>query len=245
MIIGIAGKARTGKDTIGELIQNFRPSTQLVSLASPIKEFAKQVFEFSDEQLYGPSEFRNGVDYRYSHLNDREKSTRTEFAAYDRMLEYGDKFASDVLGSIEHVTLIEDWFESLEPPISPRYVLQTLGTEVGRAINPNIWVNHLLKQTNNPNKLYVCTDVRFENEMRAIREGGGQLWWLTRPGSGLSAVAGTHASELDLDRLDLCAELATVTYHNAGDLEELSSWVRNQLIALNFSNGITPRVGMK
>lgn len=228
MIIGIAGKAGTGKDTVAGLIQKLRPNVQLVSLAGPIKEFAKRVFEFSDEQLYGPSEYRDAVDSRYDHLNDAEQSTRTEFAAYDRMLDHSDKFASDAFGRVEHVTLIEDWFESLEPPITPRHVLQTLGTEVGRAINPDVWVDHMLEKTRDPDVLYACTDVRFENEMRAIRKAG-QLWWLTRPGAGLKGEAGVHPSERDLDRLDLCEELAPVAYHNDGSLEDLENFVRSAL----------------
>lgn len=224
MIIGIAGRAGTGKDTVAGLIQKLRPNVQLVSLAGPIKEFAKQVFEFSDEQLYGPSEYRDAIDPRY--VGDKLPADTAM-----RLITCGYDFAVNVLGNKGDRPYLTEWFHGLQLPLTPRHVLQTLGTEVGRAINPDVWVNHMLEKTRAPDVLYVCTDVRFENEMRAIRKAG-QLWWLTRPGAGLKGEAGIHSSERDLDRLDLCEELATVTYHNDGSLEDLENFVRSALCLL-------------
>jgi hypothetical protein len=86
---------------------------------------------------------------------------------------------------------------------SPRYAMQTLGTEWGRALlGPDLWVNLLAHELDiipasyrQPG--YVISDVRFPNEAEFIRQRG-QLWHLTRPGYGLTG----HASESGLPPLD-------------------------------------------
>ena len=58
-IIGVLGRARSGKDTIsGILIQELQSkgvNYKVVRLASPIKEAAVALFGFTHEQLEGPS----------------------------------------------------------------------------------------------------------------------------------------------------------------------------------------------
>jgi len=57
-----------------------------------------------------------------------------------------------------------------------RRLLQVLGTEAGRAYNPDIWIDKLrtrLAQTREP--LIVVPDVRFINEAAMIRASGGYL----------------------------------------------------------------------
>ena len=52
MIIGIAGKKRSGKDTISDyLIDNY--NFIKYGFADPIKDITKIIFGFSEEQLYG------------------------------------------------------------------------------------------------------------------------------------------------------------------------------------------------
>jgi hypothetical protein len=41
----------------------------------------------------------------------------------------------------------------------------------------------------------VIPDVRFSNELAAIRKAGGEVWRIIRPGAGLSGEAAHHASE--------------------------------------------------
>jgi hypothetical protein len=64
MIIGITGKAGAGKDTAADvLVERF--NFVKVALADPLKRICKDAFDFSDEQLWGPSEKRNEPDTRY------------------------------------------------------------------------------------------------------------------------------------------------------------------------------------
>ena len=77
---------------------------------------------------------------------------------------------------------------------TPRYLMQTLGTEWGRnLVAPDIWMTLTeakIKQFLTFRNVAV-SDVRFENEAALIRELGGTVYHVTRPGLALQK----HASE--------------------------------------------------
>jgi hypothetical protein len=52
MIIGLAGKAGSGKDLFAELIKKRLTSVENLAFAKPIKDAAKILFNFTDDQLY-------------------------------------------------------------------------------------------------------------------------------------------------------------------------------------------------
>lgn len=64
MIIGISGLAGSGKDTVADFLVQQRDYVK-VALADPLKRICQDVFDFSDDQLWGPSEKRNAPDKRY------------------------------------------------------------------------------------------------------------------------------------------------------------------------------------
>ena len=92
---------------------------------------------------------------------------------------------------------------------SPRYLLQTLGTEWGRKlVGEDFWVN-ILKQRieriewwNGITRDIVITDVRFENEAKMIKEIGGEVWQINRPGTAavLEHVSENGISESYIDK---------------------------------------------
>ena len=67
------------------------------------------------------------------------------------------------------------WSEKLGREFSPRLALQLMGTEAGRDVfHPDLWVHTVLNRcAKNPNHNYVIADVRFPNEINAIRKAGG------------------------------------------------------------------------
>lgn len=79
--------------------------------------------------------------------------------------------------------------------LSPRHALQTLGTW-GRDCHPDIWIEMALRRVRLLSKA-VIPDVRFRNEILAIRKSGGKLVRLVRPIHGLSGEAGQHVSETE------------------------------------------------
>ena len=74
----------------------------------------------------------------------------------------------------------EFWSNKLGKSFSPRYALQLMGTEAGRDVfHENLWV-YTVQRRCDPNKNYVIADVRFPNEIKAIRESGGKVFRVKR-----------------------------------------------------------------
>lgn len=81
---------------------------------------------------------------------------------------------------------------------SPRFALQTLGTQWGRkTISGDIWVNAMKQRIGNnwpaSDKYYtaphgtqmtVIDDIRFPNEFNMVLDLGGEIWRVMRPGVG-------------------------------------------------------------
>jgi len=155
MIIGVAGKARSGKDTVAEyLVKKYK--FVRYSFADPIKYGCKEMFGFSDEQLWG---------------------------------------------NLKEVT-DEHW------GITPRKVLQIMGTEIAQFVFPTrmpelkkigryFWIHRFLKwHKENENKNIVIPDVRFMHEVQALRRLESKIIKVVR-----SSVVSqdTHLSETELD----------------------------------------------
>lgn len=104
--------------------------------------------------------------------------------------------------------------------ISPRQVLQEIGTGIGRKIYKDTWVDigfntakTLLqkpmsldyidykgivdKKRDNPISGIIFSDARYTNEILAIKKKGGKLIRIKRPGCGLKGNIAKHCSELD------------------------------------------------
>jgi len=98
--------------------------------------------------------------------------------------------------------------------------MQWLGTEWGRnLIGEGFWIaawqaatqaGHLQHPTGGLVPLIVADDVRFANEAKAIRDRGGLVVRIERPGAGSASGAG-HASE----RMDFVPDRII---RNTGDL---------------------------
>lgn len=73
----------------------------------------------------------------------------------------------------------EWWSKVLGKEITPRYMLQLMGTEAGRNVfHQDIWIRALqkkLEQNESEGVHSVIADVRFPNECEFIRSVGGQL----------------------------------------------------------------------
>ena len=79
-----------------------------------------------------------------------------------------------------------------------RRLLQILGTECGReCIGPNVWVDlwHQEAIKKGVCTLVVADDVRFDNEVEAVRALGGTVVKLQGEGYDMGQEANQHASE--------------------------------------------------
>lgn len=101
--------------------------------------------------------------------------------------------------------------------VSFRYLCQTLGTEWGRnLVSTNLWVD-VAFQPEFPGRGVVFDDVRFPNEVEAIRAAGGRIWCVHR---GSLESHGGHPSEGAIPLSDM-----DVFINNSGDLDHLTQLV--------------------
>lgn len=86
--------------------------------------------------------------------------------------------------------------------ITSRRLQQLLGTEFGREmIRPSLWIDIAMEATQrllDAGRSVVIDDMRFINELVAVRTLGGSAWRITRPGV---TVTSPHASEGQLDHV--------------------------------------------
>ena len=109
---------------------------------------------------------------------DSLKDSVAAIFGWDRQLLQGD--TQESRNWREQVD--EYWSNVMQHPVTPRWVLQHIGTEVMRDhFHKNIWVHSLMRRTNDPNKNYVISDVRFANEVDVILSQQGEIWEVQRP----------------------------------------------------------------
>lgn len=98
-----------------------------------------------------------------------------------------------------------------------RRTLQALGVAV-RSLDEDFWVRRVMSEISFSGKPAVVTDVRFENEARAILAAGGRLVRVIRPGQDESD---NHVSETELTDFPTFAQLINdtdiATLHNRTD----------------------------
>lgn len=108
-------------------------------------------------------------------------------------------------------------------PFSVRRALQVIGTELGRNLDPDLWIDLMFDAIyldglgREGDQRIVVTDVRFLNEAAAVHDRGGQVWRVVRP--GVSAQS-SHASEVEMNEI-----VPDHTILNDGTLEDLERCV--------------------
>lgn len=113
----------------------------------------------------------------------------------------------------------EGWDKAKQRP-EVRRLLQKLGVAARNHIHEKVWINAALSNMQLTSN-YVITDVRFANEVYALRDMGAEIWRVERPGVG---PVNNHISETQLEELT-----ADRTLLNGGTLEELELLVQLRL----------------
>ena len=176
MIIGIAGKAGSGKDEFAKVAQE--------KFGAIVLPFAAALKTEVSEFLYS-----HGFPFEYNNLYgtqaDKEKVCVIDAFTYE---PYFMKF----LYNFAELSDGRYYF-------TYRSLMQWFGSEYRRSQDENYWVNRLLDRVHSdPSKLYVVPDTRFANEAFAIRESNGCLIKVTRP-SMVTISNMNHASENGLN----------------------------------------------
>lgn len=213
-VIMFVGKIGSGKDTAARLTHEFtrHHNPASVTLAAPMKEFAKNVFGFTHEQMYGASALRG------------EASPYTPEACRAQYETYNFDFSEGLGLKPKALFALDNWFDSIvrSGNYTGRHVLQTLGTEFGRAEDKDVWIRAGLKAASRMlaegNGLITITDGRFRNEILAVKAVGGIVINIVDPADRSVAV---HASELEQESVPAFWYDATIV----NDKNKGTSWL--------------------
>ena len=219
-IIILCGNAGTGKDTVGNYLHSNHGAVTIAQ-ADPMKRICKSIFGFSDKQLWGPSQFRNEIDPRFP----KDKNVRNHHFDGIDLEGFFSKAFPELNENDTAWYGFESWFydcisQATECGLTPRFCLQTLGTEWGRAVDQDLWtriaVDTAFKLLGDPDLCYthsgglmereaedrrwesglvVITDGRFRSEILSVSRVGGFAIKIVRPGV---ISLGEHASESEL-----------------------------------------------
>jgi hypothetical protein len=251
MIIGIAGRIGSGKDTVGKIIQyltthpksngktdggsiNRSYGSHLIDIGCgyepdwKIKKFAGKLKQIASLLTGIPVEDFEDQEFKKSYLG----------------AEWGT-VESNPLNAVPVFENIE--FNHL---MSVRELLQKLGTEAIRdGLHPNAWVNALMCDYKRPKMSeynpsnWIITDVRFPNELAAVNDVNGltirvvrttfrttetefgKVSLIVQPEVDKSLGIQEHPSETALDSAKFDYEII-----NDGSIEDLIEKVRQILI---------------
>ena len=161
MIIGISGKAGSGKDTAAKMLE--------VLYANPDISYK----DFTNKR------YKNFADIQIVHFADTLKETAQvlfRISEWETNTQEGKKTTIDWIGK------------------TVRELLQGIGQGLRDAIDSDLWIKILFANTENWSN-YIIADVRYPNEIKAIKERNGILLRIDRKDAG----AGNHSSETALD----------------------------------------------
>jgi len=201
MILGISGKARSGKDTFAkmlayELQKQTGRAYVLLGFAHELKIRAQKDFDLSYEQLWGNE--KETYDFRYPKVRGA-----LPFCAGNR----DDGKGLEVLEERQHWT--------------SREILQDYG-QFFRTIDSNFWVKELFKTIEEKEyKNVIITDLRHVNEVDTVVDRGGYHIRVEREDKD-TVHNEQHISETALDgghKVDFIVK-------NYGTLEDLKSTVK-------------------
>ena len=250
MLIGISGKMGSGKNLVCTIIQGLtaakkhnieNPSFEWIkkyyinsiweqkAFAGKLKDFICMLIGCTREQLED-QDFKNkelGEEWWY-YTTQQKGTNKRILVAYDK---------DSIMNTFAEPTSIVK--------LTPRLLLQLLGTECGRnIIHPNIWVNALFNTYKEeiyrvevptraagfldtykfPN--WIITDMRFPNELKAVKSRGGITIRVNRPYDSLNQDSlfslqkqqetNNHPSETALDNAEF-----DYTINNDSSIEDL------------------------
>lgn len=171
-LIGLTGKKRTGKDTVAARLVSHHGFVR-VAFADPLKEAAL------------------GLDPLIRIAQDETGP----------LAEHGLRITAAPVGStmrLAHLIDLVGW-EAAKEVREVRRTLQRYGVAI-RDLTPSYWLDQALAKAAEllvTGTSVVIADVRFPNELEAIKAHGGFHWHVDRP--AFAPVADPHPSETALE----------------------------------------------
>jgi hypothetical protein len=147
---------------------------------------------------------------------------KLKVVAYDALFKHIvsplEQIAGRQLGAEDKISFINDNKEAqIAEDINVREFLQNLGQAGREHFGETFWIEQALSEDILAQAdLTVVTDVRYPNEAQHIKDLGGTVWWVDRPG----LESDGHASEQPLPE-----DLIDCVVDNSGSLDDLREHV--------------------
>lgn len=214
-IIGLHGAAGAGKDTIADVLVR---TGKFVKLA------------FADALK---TELVHAFDCDPAYFSDRTlKEEPTDHLALINCArsEFIDWYLSTRNGEHEFQTACACFYSR---PRSPRWLMQTWGTDYRRCNDPGYWIRQVARkmETYKPHHDFIITDVRFEDEAAfvAFRGKPSIICEVLRPNNPHRSKTAGHISNNRLDHVDRIIL-------NAGSIQSLERKAERLLKSFSQNN---------
>lgn len=217
-IIGIAGKANSGKDTIASMINyifangitkstysywlSHRNSIDLtykyrvLHFADTLKDVLSMMYNIP-RQYFDDREYKDNMYY----------NLRTgEFIRKDKVTQRGDHYFVIDIETLNHSSIREEieTYDELFPLITIRTLMQYFGTDICRNnLEDDIWIKCTMRRAwdiAKANRLCIISDVRFTNEANAITNSDPSLYggviMVRHDNNGSNDNSDLHSSEI-------------------------------------------------
>jgi hypothetical protein len=174
-LLAFSGKARSGKDTLSYLIEQYGYIN--IKFSDSLKDLVCDIIEVNRKTL-----------------EDIKDTPLVVTLSRDNLLKIHEKT------SIPIETLKEFHGKKLE---SPRELLQFLGTDIIRRFIPDWHIKSLISKIDftDPTKKYVNSDVRFTNELETLKGLGATIFRIHRP--DCPGITSQHVSETELSSVPM------------------------------------------
>jgi hypothetical protein len=197
-----------GKDTVAKMIADWAVGrTAIMGFADALKRSVAEVYDFSEEQMFGPSSERNKPDTRYP------RADGTFMAPRDPLMSVGTEgYRAAWEPTWRHKTFL----------LARKCVVRAGTYDRFRGLMPGSWVGG---EEGAPYEHVVIADGRFLDELSQGRDEGAKLLRVARPGVPVNL---SHASESSMAAIP--DSYFDAVLRNAGGLPEVSFLVRDTLI---------------
>ena len=204
MIIGISGKAQSGKNTVSQMIVYtiwyYKHSQRLFPFSinhyeDCMMDYDRILFEIGWDQV--------------------PFAGKLKICLAEILGIHSDKFED-----INFKNSSVRWLN-----MTVRELLQKFGTAIRNEVDENFWVKACLKDYEPHDIDWLIPDLRFKSEAKGIKDLEGITVRVNREGAG----AGNHISEIDLDDYSF-----DYVINNDGNMEDLLLKVKEFCIAYNL-----------
>ena len=231
-VIGLAGRKRSGKDTVALMLEEEYGFKRL-ALANPLKECLSTFLGVPE-----PTDKESLVAFSVSQEDLMEMARLLRLDSSDFIERFREQMSEWVVGASYGKNCRSSpcvgvcyTCDSVYYHLPYRKLIQTVGTDICRALDEQVWIRRTMYEIAMNKKYggrdkFVVSDIRFDNEAEFIHNLLGSVWCV----SSTRGEHDNHSSEKGVDKKYISCVIA-----NNGTMEELREEVKR--VYDQFSGG--------